>query len=159
VARRLELKGLRNGARIYDDYGHHPTEVRAALEALRGLEPRRLVAVFQPHLYSRTQDQAEAFGRSLLGADMAVVTDVYPSREKPIPGVTGELVVDAARRGGHRNVHYCPAWKDAPELLRGLQGEAGVGPGDVVITLGAGDVNRLAETLVVQEQEKQEAQG
>jgi UDP-N-acetylmuramate--alanine ligase len=77
---------------------------------------------------------------------MAVVTDVYPSREKPIPGVTGELVVDAARSGGHRNVHYCPAWKDAPELLRGEVGE-----GDVVITLGAGDVNRLAEVLAKEE--------
>ena len=101
-----------------------------------------MFAVFQPHLFSRTQDQAEAFGRALLGADMAVVTDVYPSREQPVPGVTGELVVDAALRSGHRNVRYCPAWKDAPELLRGE-----VAKGDVVITLGAGDVNRLAQAL------------
>ena len=102
-----------------------------------------MFAVFQPHLFSRTQDQAEEFGRALLGADLAVVTDVYASREKPIPGVTGELVVEAARRSGHRNVHYCPSWQDAPELLRGE-----VGAGDVVITLGAGDVNRLAQALV-----------
>ena len=73
---------------------------------------------------------------------MAVVTDVYPSREKPIPGVTGELVVEAALRSGHRNVHYCPSWQDAQGLLAGE-----VGPRDVVITLGAGDVNRLAQSL------------
>jgi len=73
----------------------------------------------------------------------AVITDVYPSREKPIPGVTGELVVDAALRSGHRNVHYCPSWKDAPALLRDA-----VGPGDVMLTMGAGDVNRLAQQLV-----------
>jgi UDP-N-acetylmuramate--alanine ligase len=155
VHRRFEHLGTWHGAAVVDDYAHHPTEVEATLQAARqSFAGGRVFAVFQPHLFSRTQDQAEAFGRSLLGADMAVVTDVYPSREKPIPGVTGELVVDAARRGGHRNVHYCPAWKDAPELLRGLQGEAGVGAGDIVITLGAGDVNRLAEMLV-----KQEAQG
>ena len=79
---------------------------------------------------------------------MAVVTDVYPSREQPIPGVTGELVVDAARRGGHRNVHYCPAWKDAPALLRDE-----VGPGDVRDHPRRGDVNRLAQALVAEEEE------
>ncbi len=152
VHRRFEHLGTWHGAAVVDDYAHHPTEVDATLQAARqSFAGGRVFAVFQPHLFSRTQDQAEAFGRSLLGADMAVVTDVYPSREKPIPGVTGELVVEAARRGGHRNVHYCPAWKDAPGLLRGLEGEAGAGPGDVVITLGAGDVNRLAETLAQEE--------
>ncbi len=144
IHRRFEHVGTWRGAAVVDDYAHHPTEVEATLQAARQTFPGgRVFAVFQPHLFSRTQDQAEGFGRALLGADMAVVTDVYPSREQPIPGVTGELVVDSARRGGHRNVHYCPSWQDAPELLRGE-----VGPGDVVFTLGAGDVNRLAETLV-----------
>jgi UDP-N-acetylmuramate--alanine ligase len=148
VHRRFEQLGTWRGAAVVDDYAHHPTEMEATLQAARQTFPGgRVFAVFQPHLFSRTQDQAEGFGRALLGADMAVVTDVYPSREKPILGVTGELVVEAAQRGGHRNVHYCPAWQEAPELL--LRGEAG--PGDVVITLGAGDVNRLAETLVQEE--------
>jgi UDP-N-acetylmuramate--alanine ligase len=105
----------------------------------------RVFAVFQPHLYSRTLDQADAFGGSLLGADLAVVTDVYPSREKPIEGVTGELVVEAARRHGHRNVVYCPSWQDAPSILEGQ-----VGPGDIVVTLGAGDINRLGQRLVAE---------
>jgi UDP-N-acetylmuramate--alanine ligase len=144
VHRRFEHLGAWHGAAVVDDYAHHPTEVEATLQAARQTFPGgRVFAVFQPHLFSRTQDQAEGFGRALLGADMAVVTDVYPSREQPIPGVTGELVVEAARRFGHRNVHYCPSWQDAPELLRGE-----VAAGDVVFTLGAGDVNRLAETLV-----------
>jgi UDP-N-acetylmuramate--alanine ligase len=149
VHRRFEHVGTWRGATVVDDYAHHPTEVDATLQAARQTFPEgQVFAVFQPHLYTRTQDQAEEFGRSLLGADMAVVTDVYPSREQPIPGVTGELVVEAARRGGHRNVHYCPSWQDAPELLRDR-----VGAGDVVITLGAGDVNRLAQALVGQGEE------
>ncbi|HEY4593753.1 MAG TPA: UDP-N-acetylmuramate--L-alanine ligase [Thermoanaerobaculia bacterium] len=143
VHRRFEQLGTWHGAAVVDDYAHHPTEVVATLQAARQTFPEgRVFAVFQPHLFSRTQDLAEDFGRALLGADMAVVTDVYPSREKPIPGVTGELVVEAALRSGHRNVHYCPFWKDAPGLLSNE-----VGPNDVVITLGAGDVNRLAQSL------------
>jgi UDP-N-acetylmuramate--alanine ligase len=124
--------------------------VEATLDAARQTFPRgRVLAVFQPHLFSRTLDQADAFGNSLLGADLAVVTDVYPSREKPIPGVTGEMVVEAARRSGHRNVHYCPAWQDAPELLAGEVRE-----GDVIVTLGAGDVNRLGQKLVAEKVEE-----
>jgi UDP-N-acetylmuramate--alanine ligase len=153
VHRRFEHRGTWRGATVVDDYAHHPTEVEATLQAARQtFLSGRVFAVFQPHLFSRTQDQAEGFGRALLGADMAVVTDVYPSREKPIPGVTGELVVEAALRSGHRNVRYCPAWQDAPELLRGE-----VGPGDVVVTLGAGDVNRLAEILITEAQADEEA--
>jgi UDP-N-acetylmuramate--alanine ligase len=147
VHRRFEQLGAWHGAAVVDDYAHHPTEVVATLQAARQTFPEgRVFAVFQPHLFSRTQDLAEDFGRALLGADVAVVTDVYPSREKPIPGVTGELVVEAAQRSGHRDVHYCPAWKEAPELLAGQ-----VGPKDVVITLGAGDVNRLAQALAEEE--------
>ncbi|HKI06500.1 MAG TPA: UDP-N-acetylmuramate--L-alanine ligase [Thermoanaerobaculia bacterium] len=156
VSRRFEHVGAWRGAAVVDDYAHHPTEVEATLQAARQTFPGgRVFAVFQPHLFSRTQDQAEAFGRALLGADMAVVTEVYPSREQPIPGVTGELVVEAARQAGHRNVHFCPAWKDAPPLL--LRGE--VAAGDVVITMGAGDVNRLTQLLVTEEPPvKEEAQ-
>jgi UDP-N-acetylmuramate--alanine ligase len=143
VHRRFERIGTWQGAALVDDYAHHPTEVAATLQAARQTFPGgRVFAVFQPHLYSRTQDQAEGFGSALLGADLAVVTDIYPSREKPIPGVTGEMVVEAARRSGHRDVHYCPSWKDAPELFQDQ-----VKDGDVVITLGAGDVNRLVQEL------------
>jgi UDP-N-acetylmuramate--alanine ligase len=144
VHRRFENLGSWRGAAVVDDYAHHPTEVAATLAAARQTFPSgRILAVFQPHLFSRTLDQAEAFGGALLGADLAVINDVYASRESPIPGVTGELVADAARRAGHADARYCPQWQDAPALLR-----EEARPGDVIITLGAGDVNRLAKALV-----------
>jgi UDP-N-acetylmuramate--alanine ligase len=146
VHRRFEPMGSWHGAAVVDDYAHHPTEVAATLDAARQTFPRaRVHAVFQPHLFSRTRDLAEEFGSALLGADRAVVTDVYPSREAPLPGVTGELVVDAARRSGHRNVAYCPDWRDAAPVLAG-----DVAAGDVVLTMGAGDINRLAILLVAE---------
>lgn len=144
VHRRFEHLGSWRGAAVVDDYAHHPTEVAATLEAARQTFPKaRVHAVFQPHLFTRTRDHAAGFGSALLGADRALVTDVYPSREQPIPGVTGELVAAAARLSGHRNVAYCADWRDAPPLLA-----EGIEEGDVVITLGAGDVNRLARRLV-----------
>ncbi len=146
VHRRFETIGSWHGATIVDDYAHHPTEVAATLEAARQSFPRGKVhAVFQPHLYSRTQDQAEAFGRALLAADRAVVTDIYPSREQPIPGVTAERVVEEAQKSGHRNVVYCPAWQDAGPLLA-----SEVSAGDIVLTLGAGDIYKLGRQLVDQ---------
>jgi UDP-N-acetylmuramate--alanine ligase len=149
VHRRFEPLGSWRGAAVVDDYAHHPTEVAATLDAARLTFPKaRVHAVFQPHLFSRTRDLAEEFGQALLAADLAVVTDVYPSREAPIPGVTGELVVEAARRSGHRNVRYCLHWREAAALLA-----AEVAEGDVVITLGAGDINRLAQALVAGEAE------
>ncbi|HXO18325.1 MAG TPA: UDP-N-acetylmuramate--L-alanine ligase [Thermoanaerobaculia bacterium] len=144
VHRRFEQVGSWHGAAVVDDYAHHPTEMIATLDAARQTFPHgRLHVVFQPHLFSRTQDQAEAFGRALLLADRALVTDVYPSREAPVPGVTGDLVVQAALQSGHRNVRYCPDWHDAPALLA-----EEVREGDAVITLGAGDISRLAHELV-----------
>ena len=128
---------------MIDDYAHHPTEVKATLQAARQVfGDGRLHVVFQPHLYSRTRDQAEELGRALLAADQAIVTDVYGSREAPIPGVTGELVVAAARASGHRNVAFCADWAEAPALLAGEVRE-----GDAILTLGAGDVYRLARSL------------
>ena len=112
VRRRLELKGSRGGVRIYDDYAHHPTEVRAALSALRELEPERLIAVFQPHLYSRTKALAEEFGAALALADEVAVLDVYPAREQPVgelAGVSGLRVAQAAaERMGGRPVWWLP---------------------------------------------------
>jgi UDP-N-acetylmuramate--alanine ligase len=121
--------------------------VAATLQAAREAFPTsRLVAVFQPHLYSRTQQLAAEIGRSLLGADVAFVTDVYAAREEPIPGVTGERVVEAARASGHRNVRYAPDWRALPPVLAGELGE-----GDVLLTMGAGDVYRLAHGLAAEE--------
>jgi len=129
---------------VVDDYAHHPTEVAATLMAARQVFPHaKLVAVFQPHLFSRTLELAEEFGRALLGANRALVTDIYPSREEPLPGVTSELVVDAAQKSGHRHVVHCPDWRQAPDILA-----TEIEEGDVILTLGAGDIYRLAEQLV-----------
>jgi UDP-N-acetylmuramate--alanine ligase len=147
VRRRLELKGSHDGARIYDDYAHHPTEVRAALEALRGLGPQRLIAVFQPHLYSRTKALAEELGAALSLADEVGVLDVYPAREEPVgelAGVSGLRVAQAAadRAAGR------PVWW----LVDNEHAEAALAPrlddGDVLVTIGAGDVFELADRLV-----------
>jgi UDP-N-acetylmuramate--alanine ligase len=147
VARRLELKGESNGARIYDDYAHHPTEVAATLEAARELEPRRLIAAFQPHLYSRTKALASELGAALAAADEVAVLEVYPAREEPVgplAGVSGLMVASAAADQGHgRQVWWLPTAELAAQALRPRLGE-----GDVLITIGAGDINKLADALV-----------
>ena len=152
VKRRLELKGRRGDARIYDDYAHHPTEVRAALSALRQLSPGRLIAVFQPHLYSRTKAFGEEFGAALASADEVVVLDVYPAREEPVgplAGVSGLQVAQAAaERMGGRRVRWLP--DPTSEALADLLDRNGaVGIADqVLVTIGAGDVFRLGEALI-----------
>ena len=147
VHRRFEHRGTWRGALVVDDYAHHPTEVSATLAAARQAFPQaRIVAVFQPHLFSRTRDLASEFGKALLGANFALVTDIYPSREQPIAEVDSMLVVDAARRSGHRHVEFCADWRQAPEALVDEVGE-----GDVVLTLGAGDIYRLAEEMAAEE--------
>jgi UDP-N-acetylmuramate--alanine ligase len=147
VWRRLQPKGTRNGARIYDDYAHHPTEVAAVLEAARSLGPRRLIAVFQPHLYSRTKALAPEFGSALAAADEVAVLDVYPAREEPVgplEGVSGRMVAAAAAsRAGGRPVWWLPTAEKAARALGPRLGE-----GDLLITIGAGDIFRLAEALV-----------
>ncbi|MFN7961896.1 MAG: UDP-N-acetylmuramate--L-alanine ligase [Thermoanaerobaculia bacterium] len=143
VHRRFELVGSFQGASVIDDYAHHPTEVAATLEAARQSCPRgRVLAIFQPHLFSRTRDHAGAFGRALLSADRAWVTDIYASREKAIPGVSAELVVEAARASGHHNVELCPNWRELPSRLASV-----AEPGDLIITLGAGDIYQLGRAL------------
>jgi UDP-N-acetylmuramate--alanine ligase len=154
VKRRLELKGSRDGTRIYDDYAHHPTEVRAALGALREMEPGRLIAVFQPHLYSRTKAFADGFGAALSLADEAVVLDVYPAREEPVgelAGVSGLQVAQAAaERMGGRTVRWLPDAMGADRALAALlDRNQAVGIEDqVLVTIGAGDVFKLGEALV-----------
>jgi len=152
VKRRLELKGARAGVPIYDDYAHHPTEVRAALSALREQGPGRLIAVFQPHLYSRTKAFGEEFGAALALADEVVVLDVYPAREQPVgelAEVSGLQVAQAtAERIGGRRVLWLPDPK-ADALARLLDRNQAVGVADqVLVTIGAGDVFRLGELLV-----------
>ncbi|HEY3203644.1 MAG TPA: UDP-N-acetylmuramate--L-alanine ligase [Thermoanaerobaculia bacterium] len=141
VVRRFERKGEREGVLVVDDYAHHPTEIRATLSAARQAYPgRRLVALFQPHLFSRTRDFSNDFGAALGEADAAVVMDVYPSREGPIAGVTGELVADAARRSGLFAVTYVADKTAVVECL-----ERTLCPGDLLVTLGAGDVVKFGE--------------
>jgi UDP-N-acetylmuramate--alanine ligase len=154
VYRRLELKGLRGGTRIYDDYAHHPTEVRAALSALRDQAPGRLIAVFQPHLYSRTKAFGEEFGAALALADEVVVLDVYPAREQPVgelAGVSGLQVAQAAaeRMGGRRVIWLPDQGPAADALTRLLDHNQAAGIEDqVLVTIGAGDVFKLGELLV-----------
>jgi UDP-N-acetylmuramate--alanine ligase len=147
MVRRLERKGAWKGAEVYDDYAHHPTEVAAALEALRELGSRRLVAVFQPHLYSRTKALAGRFGAALAAADAIGVLDVYPAREEPVgplEGVSGRSVATAAAdHAGGRPVWWLRDLATATEVLRGKLRE-----GDLLVTLGAGDVFRVADELV-----------
>ncbi|HYM54971.1 MAG TPA: UDP-N-acetylmuramate--L-alanine ligase [Solirubrobacteraceae bacterium] len=134
------------GALVYDDYAHHPTEVAATLQAARTFEPRRLVAVFQPHLYSRTALLAREFGRALALADLAVVLDVYPARERAEdhPGVSGLTIAEAtADAAGGRPVYWLPAFADAEPVLEGLLAE-----GDLCMVMGAGNVDQLARGLV-----------
>lgn len=130
---------------IYDDYAHHPTELRAALSAARKVNKGgRLIACFQPHLFSRTKDFAAEFGQALALADIAVITDIYASREDPIPGVTGQMIVDAAANAG-ADVRYVPDKSQLPALLAEI-----CAGGDLVLTLGAGDVTIVGPLLVNQ---------
>lgn len=141
VARRWEHRGTVAGVTLVDDYAHHPTEVEATLGAAASAHRGKVWAVFQPHLYSRTARFHEEFGETLSHADEVVVTDIYGSREEPVPGVTGEIVVDAARRHG-ASVHYVPHMADLPRYLAER-----VGPGDLVLTMGAGDITLVPTEL------------
>jgi UDP-N-acetylmuramate--alanine ligase len=146
VGRRFERLGSAGGVAVVDDYAHHPTEIAATLEAARQAYPgRRLVAVFQPHLYSRTALLGEAMGRALGKADAVVVTEVYAARESPMAGVTGRAVAEAARAGGEggTEVHWVPSRAELAGRVAAL-----VRPGDVVVTLGAGDVTGVGRELL-----------
>jgi len=143
VHRRAELKGEAGGRLIFDDFAHHPTEIKATLEALKRGWQRRIVAVFQPHLYTRTRDLSAEFGGSFMQSDVLVVTSIYGSRENPIPGVTGEMVAEAARDRGHRQVVFHPDKETLAESLVDLSR-----PGDLVVTLGAGDIYRVGEKFL-----------
>jgi UDP-N-acetylmuramate--alanine ligase len=145
VYRRWEKKGEAKGITVYDDYAHHPTECRATLSGVKAGWRRRVVCVFQPHLYSRTRDFYEDFGKSFLLSDVLVVTDIYPAREEPIQGVSGELIANAAKQFGHKDVHYLPEKKQVPAFLQSI-----VKNGDIVITMGAGDIWKYGEEFLKQ---------
>jgi UDP-N-acetylmuramate--alanine ligase len=138
VYRRWEKKGEENGISVYDDYAHHPTECKATLSGIKSGWRRRVVCVFQPHLYSRTRDFYEEFGKSFMLSDVLVVTDVYPAREEAIQGVTGELIANAAKQFGHKEVHYVVDEKNIPDFLMKI-----VKRGDIVVTMGAGDIYKF----------------
>lgn len=145
VRRRFEFKGRAEGVRVYDDYAHHPTEVEAQLRAARPVVgDGRLVVVFQPHLYSRTAAFAEEFATALGLADEVVVLDVYGAREEPQPGVTGELIANSVPLSTDR-VHFEPSLTDASPNVASL-----VGAGDVVVTMGAGDVTMLGPEILTE---------
>jgi UDP-N-acetylmuramate--alanine ligase len=143
VFRRWEVKAEVDGVSVVDDYAHHPTEIKATLAGTKSGWRRRVVCVFQPHLYSRTRDFYEEFGRAFFNADVLIVTDVYPAREEPIQGVTGELIANAAKSFGHKNVQYVPDKKSVPDYLLKVKQ-----PGDIIITMGAGDIWRFGEEFI-----------
>ena len=143
VDRRLQVRGEACGATVIDDYGHHPTEIRATLEAIRGAFDGKLIVAFQPHRYSRTQTLLQEFGGSFGLADVVMVTDIYPAGERPVPGVDGDTVAAAIRRHGHDDVRYEADKTALPAKLREL-----IEPGAVVLTLGAGDIWRAGDTLI-----------
>ena len=146
VRRRFQLKGERSQVRVVDDYAHHPTELSATLEAARAtMTPGgRLIAVFQPHRYSRTRKLYREFGEAFSSADAVLVTEVYGAGEMPQPGVNGKLVVDAlCETRNHPDVYYIPQQDDIPRVLRDVSER-----GDVVLTLGAGDISRAGEELL-----------
>jgi UDP-N-acetylmuramate--alanine ligase len=144
VARRFEIKGKFSGVTLIDDYGHHPAEIRATLEAARGCGFKRLLALFQPHRYSRTQYLWDEFRSSFNQADVVVITDIYAAGEAPLHGITGEKLSEAISAAGHKNVVYSSTLQGGIEfMLRESR------PGDAVMTIGAGSVGRVTEELAM----------
>ena len=144
VGRRFEIKGSFGGITLVDDYGHHPAEIRATLEAARGCRYRRVLVLFQPHRYTRTLHLWDEFCRAFNHADVLVLTDIYAASEPPIAGVTGVALAEAIRAAGHKNVlHFASMQQGIEHLLREAQ------PGDAIFTVGAGSIGRVADELAV----------
>ncbi len=143
IARRLEVRGEVNEIVFIDDYAHHPTEISATLETIKSMWQKRILAVFQPHRYTRTKALWDRLGRSFYDADMVIVMPIYAAGEEVIPGVTSELVAEAATKSGHRNVVCLDGTDEVIDhLLKILR------PGDAVVTLGAGDVWKLGKKIM-----------
>jgi UDP-N-acetylmuramate--alanine ligase len=143
VYRRCEYIGESKGVKIFDDYAHHPTEIMATLTGLRENTENRIVAVFQPHLFTRTRDFVNEFGRSFYNADVLIITPIYPAREKPIEGITGKLIAEAAKQSGHQKVVYiCNNDKIISKLKEIVK------KNDILMTIGAGDINKYGKKLM-----------
>jgi UDP-N-acetylmuramate--alanine ligase len=144
VGRRFDIKGVVNDIVVVDDYGHHPAEIRATLEAARGCKFNRLLVLFQPHRYSRTQHLWDDFSRAFNQADILVLIDIYAASEAPISGITSEALANSIRDAGHKNVHYFHSMQDGIEfLLKEAR------PADAILTIGAGNVSRASNELMV----------
>jgi UDP-N-acetylmuramate--alanine ligase len=144
VGRRFEIKGKHHGITLIDDYGHHPAEIRATLEAARGCGYKRLLVLFQPHRYTRTQHLWQEFTHAFDQADVLVLTDIYAAGEPPIEGVTAEKLSQAISAAGHKNVIFSSTMQGAIEyLMREAR------PEDAILTIGAGSVGRALDQLVV----------
>jgi UDP-N-acetylmuramate--alanine ligase len=143
VGRRFDVKGVVNGITVVDDYGHHPAEIRATLEAARGCKFNRLLVLFQPHRYSRTQHLWDEFCRAFNQADVLALLDIYPASEPPIPGVTSETLANSIREAGHKNVHYFGSMQAGIEYL--LKQSR---PSDAILTIGAGSISRASNEFM-----------
>jgi UDP-N-acetylmuramate--alanine ligase len=143
VERRFQKRGEKGGVLVVDDYGHHPTEIRATLAAAKAGWERRLVVLFQPHRYTRTRDLLEDFARAFADADEVFITEIYPAGETPIPGVTGERLAEAVRAAGHPAVSFVPQRDQLAGRVR-----PALRPGDLVLTLGAGDIWKAGPELL-----------
>ncbi|MDZ4182386.1 MAG: UDP-N-acetylmuramate--L-alanine ligase, partial [Candidatus Cloacimonadaceae bacterium] len=143
VYRRFELKGTEKNITVYDDYAHHPTEIIATLEGFKDSTDRRIVALFQPHLYSRTRDLYEEFGKAFFSCDCLILAPIYPAREEPIPGIDSKLIADAAIQSGHHNVHLLESNSDiVTKTLAILQTD------DILVTMGAGNIWQFGEEIL-----------
>jgi UDP-N-acetylmuramate--alanine ligase len=143
VGRRFEVRGVAGGVTVVDDYGHHPTEIRATLAAAKSCCHGKMHVLFQPHRYSRTFHLLDDFARAFHQADRVVVLDIYAAAEKPIEGVTAEALVDRMRQFGHRGAEYAGSNHAGVEMIT-----QGVEPGDMILTLGAGSVSQLGEKIL-----------
>lgn len=153
--RRFQFKAEIDGVLVIDDYGHHPTEIRATLAAAKiGSGGRRTLVLFQPHRYTRTHDLMGEFARSFNNADTLLISEIYAASEDPIEGVSGETLTEAIQRYGHKDVHFIGGLEDAAQTIR-----KHIQPGDMVITLGAGTVNRVGDQIVELLRGRTEAKG
>lgn len=143
VKRRFQFIGEFNEILVFDDYAHHHSEVKATLEAAKSAYNRRIIAIFQPHLYSRTRDFYRDFGSAFHQAEILIVAPIYPAREEPIPGISGEMIVQAAREAGHREAYYIEDRTRIADFTRKLAQK-----GDIIITMGAGDIWKTGRELV-----------
>jgi UDP-N-acetylmuramate--alanine ligase len=143
VQRRFQVKGEAKGVLVVDDYGHHPTEIRATLAAAKAALNRRVVCLFQPHRYTRTKHLLEEFSTAFNQADRLIILDIYPAGEQPIPGITGQVVYEGIKRHGHKDAAYVAGREEAIERLA-----SSLRPGDLLLTLGAGDVWKLGEAIL-----------